>query len=104
MPDTAKGSPKVPGPPPPNGKGKEDKSVRLVLEYHCVLDLDLDKSNPCRNNVFCCMEVWPGAAAALIEGLRSQPNLEIAVLSYIGRYSADKRKETREKVEHSKLL
>ena len=94
-------TPKVAWPPAKRTegvKGREDKSVRLVLDYHCVLDLDLDRSRAARRNIFYQEGVYPGAQQALIEGVRAQPNLEIAVLSYIGKYSADKRKATREKV------
>ena len=76
----------------------ERGSARAVLDFHGVLDVDLEASVRKGRAVF-TSGVSEAAQRHLRSALLANPRLQILVLSYIGRYSGDRRRETQESVD-----
>ena len=90
-----KAAPAVPVPKPGKGKQSETpaaQSVRLVFDFHGVLDLDQAECLRRGRKVFDSQgQVHGHTAALLCDFLRQNPLAEVLILTYIGRNSTDKR-------------
>ena len=90
-----KAAPAVPVPKPGKGKQSETpaaQSVRLVFDFHGVLDLDQAECARRGRKVFDSQGQVRGHTAALLcDFLRQNPLAEVLILTYIGRNSTDKR-------------
>ena len=91
-----KAAPAVPAPKPGKGKQAEPpaaQSIRLVFDFHGVLDLDQPESLRRGRKAFDPQGQVPNHTAALLcDFLKQNPQAELLILTYIGRFSTDKRK------------
>ena len=90
-----KAAPAAPVPKPGKGKQSETpaaQSIRLVFDFHGVLDLDQAECLRRGRKVFDPQgQVHGHTAALLCDFLRQNPLAEVLILTYIGRNSTDKR-------------
>ena len=97
-----KAAPAVPAPKPGKGKSGETpaaQSVRLVFDFHGVLDLDQAECLRRGRKAFDSQgQVHGHTAALLCDFLQQNPLAELLILAYIGRNSTEKRNNVLEAV------
>ena len=97
-----KAVPAVPAPKPGKGKPVETpaaQSVRLVFDFHGVLDLDQAECLRRGRKAFESQgQVHGHTAALLCDFLQQNPLAELLILTYIGRYSTEKRNNVLEAI------
>ena len=97
-----KAAPAVPAPKP--GKGKQGEtpaaqSIRLVFDFHGVLDLDQAECLRRGRKTFESQgQVHGHTAALLCDFLQQNPLAEVLILTYIGRFSTEKRNNVLEAI------
>ncbi|CAE7237809.1 GIP [Symbiodinium natans] len=85
----------------PQSKGKRASetveasqgTIRVILDYHGVLDCDVAQTTKRERLWFCNTGIPEATQDLLVEALDNTPGLEFLVLSYVGKSSYEKRQE-----------